>query len=209
MATGRPSARPVLLCAAAAVAGHVALLNLAASAPSTGSKASRGAHERLLHISLQPAPGIEATAGPMAVEQPPPPSAEPPRAATATDDAGSAPAMSQPPAFVAGLPDVPLPDELLPDGGVQLRVFLRVGAEGQVLDVATAVRPADASAAFALISERALADARLRTAGHDQVHCLVLDFQAGMPAPAWAWRPDASAQQCLTSRTAAKPLPAP
>lgn len=209
MATGRPSARPVLLCAAAAVAGHVALLNLAASAPSTGAKASRGGHERLLHISLQPAPSIEATASPMAVEQPPPPPAEPPRSATAKDDTGSSPAMGRPPAFVGGLPDVPLPDELLPDGGVQLRVFLRVGAEGQVLDVATALHPTDASAAFALISERALADARLLTAGHDQAHCLVLDFQAGTPAPVWGWKPDASAQQCLTSRTAAKPLPAP
>ncbi|MFT7723132.1 MAG: hypothetical protein QM788_09915 [Roseateles sp.] len=190
--------RAVLLSALLALACHTALLWPAAG-------------------PARPAVAVGAAAGPLRLSllRPAPPHAEPAAPAAATP-AASVPAPGHDvgelarPDFVGGSPEVGFPDALLPDAGVQLRAYVRVAADGQVSEVLTATRPADAPSPFQGLGERALAGARFAPAPAARAHCLQLDFRPGAAAPRWAWRRDATAERCLRSAArTARALPAP
>lgn len=216
-------ARPVATCAALALAGHVALLVVALRVPGGGAPAAGHlSPDRLIRVSLRPAPTAPPRAADLQV--PPPPDDEARDASPATaagadeptpqapgDRTGGATAAAAPPSFVTLPASRGMPDAALPDGGVRVNVLVRAGPEGQPTDIATAVWPADAEPAYAHWAERSLSEARLAP-GAPGPHCLQVSFEPGQDEPRWAWWPldGKLADRCLSSRLpgAARPLPA-
>lgn len=223
-------ARPVATCAALALVGHVALLAAALWVPEHGAPAGGDAAppDRLIRVSLRPAPAPVAPALPDRVADVPAlptpsedegrdtPSAAmaaqaKPVPTTPGDKTGETSPAAAPPRF-ATLPAARgMPDAALPDGGVRVNVLVRAGPDGQPADIATAVWPADADVAYAHWAERSLAEARLAPDGPGP-HCLQVSFEPGQDQPRWAWWPweGASADRCLSGRLpgATRPLPA-
>ncbi|MDR7331069.1 hypothetical protein [Roseateles asaccharophilus] len=143
---------------------------------------------------------MEAQAVVPAAAAPQPAASELPRAAEAD---------STPPTFDDAPPQLPFPDAALPDGGVQVRVHVSVGSAGQIQEIATAMWPAEAPAAFEKLGRRAVADARFTAAGDaERHHCLQLDFRPEQRSPTWSWRTDGPTR-CLTNPDdSAQALPA-
>lgn len=195
---------PVALCALLALAGHCLLLWGGPGRPAGAD----GSAAPAAHLTLVQLPADQAAPAPAppadAAEAPPPQPAEAAEpaetAASATSDADATPA---PPEVVAPPAEIGFPDAVLPDGGVQLRAFVRVDADGAVQAVATAAAPADAPAPFRSLGEWALAAARFQPAPAPRSYCLQLDFIAGAAEPAWGWLPERSAEGCLRKPAAA------
>lgn len=194
--------RSVMLCALLALAAHAALLAFRQDSPA--DTRGGGAPAAALHINLVKAlPSVSTSAAADIT-----PAAD--SAADAAASSAATPGRSTAPDFLDGPPETGLPDVFMPEGGVQVRAFLQVAADGQVLDIATATRPGDAPEAYQELSERLLRQARLGTTEQPRVHCLQLDFMPSHNRATWAWRPDATARQCLTSKAkTARALPAP
>ncbi|MFN3303407.1 MAG: hypothetical protein ACK44A_06765 [Roseateles sp.] len=195
--TGPALPRPVVLCGLLALAGHAWLLGARQDGLAASAAHGVTTTERLLHVNLvQPAPAAPS-AGPAAaaatVDEPT--TAAP--AASAPRRLAPAPA-SLPPQFAQELPELQFPDAALPDTGVQLRVWVRVGGDGEVLEMASALLPADAPAAFAKLGTKTVADARFTPGEPGRTHCLQVDFKADAEAPRWSWRRD-GADRCLTN----------
>jgi hypothetical protein len=204
--------RSVAVCALLAAAVHAAVLGWGA-AHSTGSTGGSAAGTGPLHTRLvqeaQPAPTAAAdarspVAEPGANEATPDSRAEP--------SAGAAPAEALPPR-VAEIPeDVGMPDAPLPEGGVQVRAFVRLDDAGRPTDVALATWPAAAGRAFGEQFRRALENSRFEPGPGAATHCLQMDFEAGDGQPRWSWLPggQADASRCLGARAgAASVLPRP
>lgn len=206
---GRPSWLPAALCSLAALAGHAMVLGWphGVMPRQAGLPAGEATH-RPVQISLRrvvetPTSSVSDTAAR--------PSPEPAQEHAAKPEHQTPAAVASPePQFADGLPQVRLPDAWMPPGGVRLRLFMRVDAEGRVQQISSAAYPSDASDGFLELSRRALGQSRLVAAGEDRQHCLQLDFSDDLPAPAWSWLPDTNAAQCLSSQApTAKPLSAP
>lgn len=201
--------RPVLLCAALALAGHAAVLGVR---PAHEGSTAQAAPPHLLHVNLvkpEPAPQAvlpaqeaAAEASVAAPEIPEPPKLDEPRdVITATA-----------PALAASLPEVGLPDALLPQGGVEVHVFASVGANGEPVAVATAAWPANETQAYSDIARNAVQLLRFEPGESARSYCLQLDFKPNRGEPIWSWRPDGARQavRCLNSKApAAQPLQAP
>lgn len=208
---GPRTPRAVALCVALALVGHAALLACAVRGGAAGHE-SRLNSERLLRVTLT-RPAQDVT--------PPPPSDDKHGSealvqadTTASSDARSTaerpPSEAAPPALLEPPPELGLPDAALPDAGVQVRIHLRVGSDGQTRDIATALWPADAPRAFAKLGAQAAAVARFAPSdAADRSYCLQLEFKAELTAPTWSWRPDAG-ERCLTNPRidGGQPLPA-
>lgn len=204
---GRPSWLPAALCSLAALAGHAMVLGWPHGVmPRQAGLSANAATHPPVQISLKrivetPTPSVSDTAARPSPE--PEPAAQP-------GPQMPEPVASPEPQFADGLPQVRLPDAWMPPGGVRLRLFIRVDAEGRVQQISSAAYPSDASDGFLELSRRALGQSRLVAAGEDRQHCLQLDFRDDLPAPAWSWLPDTNAAQCLSSQApTAKPLSAP
>lgn len=214
-------ARPVAASAALALAGHAALLALALWAPESGTPAGGGAPaDRLIRVSLRPAPAAAAETP----AQPLPPEDDARATSSAAgvvaetapmqaqaDAAGATPSAAAPPSFVAPPAARGMPDATLPDGGVRVNLLVRAGPDGQPADIAMAVWPPEADAAYAHWAERSLSEARLAP-GSPGPHCLQLSFEPGRDEPRWAWWPldGAAGDRCLSGRLpgVTRPLPA-
>ncbi|PZP35721.1 MAG: hypothetical protein DI603_02835 [Roseateles depolymerans] len=101
----------------------------------------------------------------------------------------------------------------MPAGGVRLRLFAEVNADGRIRTLASAAMPAEAGSGFRDLSERALSGARFAPAATGHGVCLELRFTPDEATPQLAWVPDGAfdAAGCLTRtwQARARPLHAP
>lgn len=199
--TGPALPRPVLICALLALAGHAALLGLSTDSGGKDHAVPSGDPARSLHFNLVaptpvvPVPVAEPEAALEAPATAPAPAATQPAAAQPSQPAE---ADSTPPSFEDAPPKLSFPDAALPETGVQVRVHVRIEENGQIQEIATAVLPTDAPAAFEKLGRRAVADARFTASDATRGHCLQLDFKPDQRTPTWSWRTD-GATRCLTN----------
>lgn len=200
----------ISLCALAAVAGHLALLLAAgeAGSPAVAPGGRQAVHASLRAMAVHTVPasaehGVAQPATPPLSDRQRPPDLVTPRA-TAT-----APRLEGP------WPTFEIPDSPMPAGGVRLRLFAEVGADGRAIAIASAALPAEAGSGFQDLSERALSGAVFAPAATGHGFCLELRFTPDEAAPRLAWVPDGAddAAGCLTrtwqARTRTLPVPPP
>ncbi len=203
--------RPVAVCVLLAAAVHAAVLGWGVAHPTGqpgGGTAGAGSLQTRL-VRETPAAPLPADAAPP-VATPPAHEAEP--AAPAAAGTGAAPTEALPPR-VAEIPeDVGMPDAPLPEGGVQVRAFVRLDDTGHPADISLATWPAAAGRAFGDQFKRALENSRFTPGQGATTHCMQMDFEAGDSQPRWSWWPDgqADAARCLGVRQGAtRALPRP
>jgi len=121
--------------------------------------------------------------------------------------AETAPPDIEPPVFEAAAPRIGFPDAPLPADGVQLRAYVELEADGSPRQISLASPPGTATPplGFQKTAEIGLRQARFKPGLHP-AYCLLIRFEADMPAPQLAWLPGAErdATRCLAGA-----LPAP
>lgn len=201
--------RPVALCGALAVALHAAVLFWHGGG--SGSKPGGGAHAALLARRVElppeaspqapeparPTPSDEASANMAGAANELKQAAASPMAEATVGDDG-------PPQFDTAAPRLELPDAAMPASGVQVRVYVRLDAEGRPQTVSAASTDPEAPKAYRSMTERVLGEARWRASGAPQAHCLLARFAADGSPPRLGWLPGlaANAGRCLSG-----PLP--
>lgn len=191
--------KPVLVCAALALAAHAALL---IGPPRSGRQAAAGGPAIAARHVIEPVEAPTSEPSPTTAEAPPEdalnaqPAPEPTMA-----KADAAPPDPEPPAFDdTAAPRIGFPDAQLPDEGVQLRAYVELEADGSPRLVSTASPPGATvpPQAFQKLTEHGLRQARFKP-GLASAYCLLIRFEPDAPAPRLAWLPGAArdAARCL------------
>lgn len=206
--------RPVAVCVLLAVAAHAAVLGWSlASRPGQASSPASGAgplQTRLMQTPPVPAVPAEEAAAPSPAPPEQPAQELPPTLQSAMSGSDGSDAAA--PRFAESPAEIGMPDAPLPEGGVQVRAFLRLDEAGHPTDIAMATWPAAAARAFGDQFKRALEASRFEPESTHARRCLQMDFEADASQPRWSWVPEgqAGAARCLDVRAgAAKALTPP